>query len=562
MYLFHLFRSFLPNLNPIGFSATDFIEIFVALVFVLLALCFAVIESSNTAAVLAQKTGWCMLFLGLLPIALRLALVPQISNSGAECCRRFQLYPDRRHAPPFPPGESAASRCTSSSRHSSCCRSPPTLQFFRSGKAWRMALGWTIFGHPWAGVALSIGALCALCYWMLRGWITPGWALIGGLLAAIEFGPLNQWMNSYWGGAVSGCAGCLVFGALPRLRESARRAMPRCSGSGSALQLLTRPFESIFLLLSVVLFFLARFAPSDAARGCGVTGGSSRDRTHPASEQTGDGQLDHASLSTQPLSIRRAHHIHYSAESHAASSRSPASSNSITKCSRKLTAQAPIHSRAIGRAGQAVSGSIVSFCSRRYIWRCLRFFSLCANIAIAWVAITILIFSLGTNFYPYFYPHYIAALTCLFVLISVTGLRKPQPWTVRGSAVGDRMRSQSCCFFALRISLSGTDCIFREARICSRRLRHTNRRMPSTTAIREAASRSETLSKPRPASRWYSCAIGRGTNFRNGFTTRPTLMTRGSFGRAIWARKRIRNFCAIIRSGRYGCWSRMRVRHV
>jgi hypothetical protein len=41
-----------------------------------------------------------------------------------------------------------------------------------------------------------------------------------------------------------------------------------------------------------------------------------------------------------------------------------------------------------------------------------------------WVALTLLLFALGANFYPFFYPHYIAALTCLFLLVSVTGLRE------------------------------------------------------------------------------------------------------------------------------------------
>ncbi len=45
------------------------------------------------------------------------------------------------------------------------------------------------------------------------------------------------------------------------------------------------------------------------------------------------------------------------------------------------------------------------------------------------------IFSLGTNFYPYFYPHYIAAETCLFVLVSVVGLER-LGLTIRGSAAG------------------------------------------------------------------------------------------------------------------------------
>lgn len=38
MYLFHLFRSFLPLRNPIGFGASDFIEIAVTALLVLLAL--------------------------------------------------------------------------------------------------------------------------------------------------------------------------------------------------------------------------------------------------------------------------------------------------------------------------------------------------------------------------------------------------------------------------------------------------------------------------------------------------------------------------------------------
>lgn len=37
MYIFHLFRSFLPNLNPIGFAASDFVEIILTIVLAVLA---------------------------------------------------------------------------------------------------------------------------------------------------------------------------------------------------------------------------------------------------------------------------------------------------------------------------------------------------------------------------------------------------------------------------------------------------------------------------------------------------------------------------------------------
>ncbi|HEX5229324.1 MAG TPA: hypothetical protein VFW44_16525 [Bryobacteraceae bacterium] len=41
-----------------------------------------------------------------------------------------------------------------------------------------------------------------------------------------------------------------------------------------------------------------------------------------------------------------------------------------------------------------------------------------------WVALTLVIFALGINFYPFFETHYLGALVCLFVLISVAGLQQ------------------------------------------------------------------------------------------------------------------------------------------
>ena len=119
-----------------------------------------------------------------------------------------------------------------------------------------LAIGRAIFGLPWAGVLLSTAAFCSLCYWMLRAWVSPAWALAGGMLAVFEFGPLSPWMNNYWGGAFGAAVGCLVFGALPRLIEAPRRRYAMALGAGLALHLLIRPFESIFLFLCVALFFV------------------------------------------------------------------------------------------------------------------------------------------------------------------------------------------------------------------------------------------------------------------------------------------------------------------
>jgi hypothetical protein len=54
----------------------------------------------------------------------------------------------------------------------------------------------------------------------------------------------------------------------------------------------------------------------------------------------------------------------------------------------------------------------------------------------AWVLLTLLIFSLGTNFYPYFYPHYIAAIACLLVLIGILGLQRLSALRIREVPVG------------------------------------------------------------------------------------------------------------------------------
>src|SRR6202161_6122 len=253
MYIFHLFRSFVPRLNPIGFSTSDFIEVFLTLVFVALALAWRP-WLSPFGRRLAEKTGWSMALLALLPVALRLALLPQYSIPTPNFSDDFSylLIADTlRHFRLANPTHSLHQFFETFF----VLQQPAYASIFPLGQGLVLAIGWTIFGHPWAGVALNIGALCALCYWMLRAWTSPGWALVGGLLAVIEFGPLNQWMNSYWGGAVSACAGCLVFGSLPRWRDSGRPRYAVLPGAVLALQLLTRPYEAIFLVLAVLLFF-------------------------------------------------------------------------------------------------------------------------------------------------------------------------------------------------------------------------------------------------------------------------------------------------------------------
>jgi hypothetical protein len=53
----------------------------------------------------------------------------------------------------------------------------------------------------------------------------------------------------------------------------------------------------------------------------------------------------------------------------------------------------------------------------------------------AWVMVWPLILALGINFFPAFQYHYMAAVTCLFVLIGITGLRQLSRFNVLAARV-------------------------------------------------------------------------------------------------------------------------------
>ena len=99
MVLLELFRSFLPLRNPIGFGASDFIELALAALLLGLTLISRPwIEPYGSR--FAQRTAWCMLLLAALPVALRLALLPNHPVPSPDLYDEFEG--DRfSHACPF-----------------------------------------------------------------------------------------------------------------------------------------------------------------------------------------------------------------------------------------------------------------------------------------------------------------------------------------------------------------------------------------------------------------------------------------------------------------------------
>ncbi len=432
MHFADLLGSFLPLRNPIGFGAGDFIECILAALLLVL----AVISGSWVepwARRLAPKTGWCMLLLALLPVALRLAVLPHhpvpspdiYDEFGhllvADTLRHFRLANPPHPLPQFFETFFVLQRPTYSS-------------IYPLGQGLAMAIGGAIFGLPWAGVVLAIAAFCSLCYWMLRAWTTPAWALLGGILAAFEFGPLSQWMNSYWGGALSACAGCLVFGALPRLRESVRARHAAMLGVGLGIQLLTRPYEFIFLLASAVLFVLwfgrefARLRPALAIllAALGLTLLHNKQVT--------------GSWAMLPYQLSQSE---YGVPATMTFQSNPVPHHDLTP-QQELDYKMQLSFRP---SGPETLGTYVTRLAYRI--RFYRFFVIAPlylalpwflfalrEPRFAWVALTLLLFALGINFFPIFQPHYIAAVACLLVLASITGLQRLNGLIIRGWPAG------------------------------------------------------------------------------------------------------------------------------
>lgn len=422
-----LFRSFDPIKNPIGFGASDFIEFTIAVLLGALVLAWRpLIEPFGRR--LSLHTRWCMLGLAILPIGLRLALLahhpvpsPDIYDEFghlfvADTLRHFRLANPPHALPQF-------------FETFFVLQEPTYSSIYPIGQGIMLAIGRSISGYPWAGVLLSTSAFAALCYWMLRGWTTPAWALAGGILAVIEFGPLNPWMNNYWGGALAAAAGCLVFGALPRLAEQIRARDALALGGGLAIHLLTRPYESIFLVIGVSLYLIpsvkrvVRVTPIVVLAvipAIGIT--LLQNKSITGLWTTFPYQLSQyqygvpASLSFQP---KPAPH-------------------------RELTPQQQLEYESQLAFREGDKDTILTYLLRlEYRVRFYRFFFLAPLFlaipafcfaairepSYAWLLLTLLLFALGINFFPAFQLHYLGAVTCLFVLMSVAGLQQIGRWS-------------------------------------------------------------------------------------------------------------------------------------
>jgi hypothetical protein len=250
-------------------------------------------------------------------------------------------------------------------------------------------------------------------------------------------------MNTYWGGALAAAAGCLVFGSLPRLRGAWRTRDALLLGLGLAIQVLTRPFESILLGLSVLVYFavtmrgdflasLRPFIRSTAIASFVVLPALGLIALHDK-RVTG-------SWTTLPYALCR---YQYGVPCAFTFQPNPVPHRQLTpEQETSYKVQSFVH----GETTDTLAGFMMRLAGRVRYYRF--FFLPPLYLTLAWflrslrdaryrfILLTLLIFFVGTNIYPYFYAHYLAGVTCLFLLATVVSLENLGRLTIKGHLVG------------------------------------------------------------------------------------------------------------------------------
>jgi hypothetical protein len=213
---------------------------------------------------LARRKTLSVVVVGLLVVTLRVSLIPVLGIPAPRWNDEFSylLAADtfahgRVTNPPHPMWVHFESF--------HIIQQPTYMSMYPPAQGLVLAVGERL-GHPWIGQLLVTALMCSALTWMLRGWLPPAWALLGGMLVMLRLGTLSYWMNGYWSGSVVALGGALVLGALPRLKQYTRATDAVAMAIGLAILANSRPYEGLIFSLPItaalVIWIFGKSHPS------------------------------------------------------------------------------------------------------------------------------------------------------------------------------------------------------------------------------------------------------------------------------------------------------------
>lgn len=134
---------------------------------------------------------------------------------------------------------------------------PTYMSKYPPGQGIALAVGQVLENMPIVGVWLTTATACAAIYWMLLGFVSPPWAMLGGFVAAIH-PELIAWSQNYWGGGVAVLGGAMVLGGWARLLSRSSIGPVVILGIGLIILANSRPYEGLVLATPLMLVLLYR----------------------------------------------------------------------------------------------------------------------------------------------------------------------------------------------------------------------------------------------------------------------------------------------------------------
>jgi hypothetical protein len=386
----------------------------------------------------ARHANLCILAAALLPLILRLLLLPLVRPPEPRIADEFghlliadTLAAGRLANPPH-----------TLWRHLETIyvlQQPTFASKYPIGQGAILAVGKVLMGHPWAGVLLAVGLMSGAITWMFFGCLPPAWAAMGGLLAAFLYGLAPQWIDSYWGGAFCAFGGGLLFGALCRLRRSPSKSMAMTVGVGWSIVWLIRPFESLLLLVIswiLIAAFINRNPPR--RRWLGPTAIIGLIQLFGGLISALHNHAVTGSFTTLPYQLsQRVYGVPQSLLWQKPIEEPPlrfAELKAVYLWQRGLKdqlTQRPFH-----------HGAIFLYRAWEFFvtpWYSLPIVLLIFLLKDKWIRLGAGIMAcalIASALYPFFFPHYLAAYSCIIMFLIIRGLMALNQWSHRGRAVG------------------------------------------------------------------------------------------------------------------------------